>query len=39
MLELLIQPSTILLEAFFHFTGSYVYAIVLLTVLTRLILM
>lgn len=39
MLEQLIQPLTNLLEVFFHFTGSYVSAIVLLTVLIRLILM
>jgi len=39
MLEFLTQPLTNLLEAFFHFTGSYVFAIVLLTVLIRLILM
>ncbi|MFJ7731553.1 membrane protein insertase YidC [Lysinibacillus sp. NPDC097231] len=39
MLELITQPLTNLLNAFFHFTGSYVFAIVLLTVLIRLILM
>lgn len=39
MLEFLTQPLTNLLEALFHFTGSYVFAIVLLTVLIRLILM
>lgn len=36
---LLTQPLTSLLDAFFSFTGSYVFALVLLTVLIRLILM
>ncbi len=36
---LLTQPMTNLLDVFFNFTGSYVLAIVLLTVLIRLMLM
>lgn len=36
---LLTQPMTNLLDVFFNFTGSYVLAIVLLTVLMRLMLM
>lgn len=36
---LLTQPMTNLLDAFFNFTGSYVLAIVLLTMLIRLMLM
>lgn len=39
MFEFITQPLTNLLDIFFNFTGSYVFALVILTVLIRLILM
>ncbi|MFJ7914671.1 MULTISPECIES: YidC/Oxa1 family membrane protein insertase [unclassified Lysinibacillus] len=39
MFEFITQPLTNLLDTFFNFTGSYVIALVILTVLIRLILM
>lgn len=39
MFEFITQPLTNLLDTFFNFTGSYVVALVILTVLIRLILM